>query len=104
MTISIKKGTKFVIKCETGFCGSGTTYFYVAYQDITNTRINELAYEIAINHAESYGIYPECDDEDNEDDDTEYSSNIDGSWYIYDEETHECKRPGGAGGDFMEIS
>jgi hypothetical protein len=70
------------------------------YQDwkvgVFPNHLDDEAWDQAVQHAESYGIYPEStrpDDSDPEDDDQygngEYSVNIEGWWEEYNPEKHD---------------
>lgn len=55
--------------------------------DVTHEELDNDAWQMAVENAESYGIYPECYREENgeldEEFDDSYSHNIEGSWEIY---------------------
>ena len=87
---TVKAGTKIVIGVDAGFAGTDSMTAYILTQDYTSEELGDIAWREGIQHAEMYGIYPEEDrpDEEDEDDTAEYSYNIEGWWDIYDEEEH----------------
>lgn len=89
MTI-IPKGTKIVIGVDAGFAGSDSMQAYVLTQDYTDDQLARIAWEDAVQWAESYGVYPYPDslEEEEEDEGYDYSDNIEGWWDFYDEQTH----------------
>lgn len=83
---------------HTGYCGMDGYDVLVMPDDATEDEIAQEAYRMAVEHAESYGIYPydEYADVEDVEDDTEYSHNIEG-WSLgeYDPEKHDMHRAGG---------
>ncbi len=64
--------------CSTGFCGMDETEIVEFDDDVTTEHLDEYAWDLALQNAESYGIYPyseECDE-----DDESISQGIEGSW------------------------
>ena len=100
----IKAGTKIVFKAHAGQCGTDACEFYVLTDDITENHLNDLAYSFGVEHAESYGIYPEdeASEEDIEESPDDYSSNIEGWYEIYDPKEHDGLRVGD-GNEFTEL-
>jgi hypothetical protein len=96
---------KIIFHLETGECGSEGTENGLFPDDVTDERLNDEAWQRAVQHAESYGIYPESDLEDCSTQDYEelvqsgeidnYSSNVEGWWEDYDPEQHDMLVPGG---------
>lgn len=89
-------------------CGTGTdtAEFYIVPTSVTQEELDDYAWEQAVQHASSYGIYPLSDQpEDDEGDYTDddrysdsYSDEINGSWEDYEPKKHDGKRVGGADG------
>ena len=71
--------------------------FFEFSKAITEDELYDLAWECARHNAETYGIYPasEYDEEDIEQDPESYSDNIEGTWYLYDPEKHDGHSIGG---------
>jgi hypothetical protein len=92
---------KIIFHFETGSCGSEGTEAASFPDNVTEEELNIEAWERAIQHAESYGIYPESDlafysdEELAEIDDNDYSSGIEGWWEDYNPEKHDGLVPGG---------
>lgn len=73
--------------------------------DVTEEELNDDAWQMAIEHASSYGVYPETDLEGVSDEDMaeleesgdidNYTSNIDGWWEDYDPKKHDGLVVGG---------
>lgn len=94
---TIPAGTKIVIGVNAGFAGTDSISAYILTQDYTEDELSDIAWQACqawqegVDHAESYGVYPYPDEYIDEEDDTEYSSNIEGWWEIYDEKKHAGK-------------
>ena len=87
---------KIIFKFHTGFCGMDGIDYQENPDDVTDKELDDEAWFAALQHAETYGIYPTPDrEDDNEDDDENYSDNIEGSWEDYDPEKHDMLKPGG---------
>ena len=92
---------KIIFHLETGYVGMESTEYGLYPDDVTDEELNEDAWHRAIQHAETYGIYPESDlenfsSEEMEDVDTDsYSYNIDGWWEDYDPAEHDDLVAGG---------
>jgi hypothetical protein len=88
---------KLIVKMHTGYIGMDEYDILVMPDDATEDEISEEAYQMALGHAESFGIYPYPDDfDENEEDDSIYSYDIEG--YVigeYDPEKHDMYRSGG---------
>lgn len=89
------------LSCGTGM-NSDEAYLvteedYLAWKNqALDNNMDDEAWIAAVQFAESYGIYPECDrpeDSDPDEDDQygsgEYSENIEGWWEEYDPEKHD---------------
>ena len=84
-----------VLRMYTGTLGTDAAEFYLVPLDITQKELDDLAWELACQNAESFGIYPpdpEGTDEDNEDAD----ENIDGYFELYVPSKHDGLRVGNA--------
>lgn len=89
---------KIVLFLHTGYCGMDAWEFWEVPEDASDDELHELAWERAKYNAESYGIYPSSEwNEDSDDDefDEQYSDSIEGSWEPYDSEKHDGYRVGG---------
>lgn len=89
-------------------CGVGTKQAeaYLVPEDADQKYLDDYSWERAVQHAESYGIYPKCDmpdDFDEEESDVlgeEYSEDIGGWWEEYDEDEHKGQLIYGPRNDF----
>lgn len=85
-------GTYLKISLSTGFAGMDT-YFYVKLDsEYTEDILNDVCWEEAVQHAESYGVYPiseYSDEEMNEDEEDCYTDNIEGYFEVVTEEEAE---------------
>lgn len=79
-------------------CGIGTkdAIAYLVPKDITQSDMDDYAWQATKYHGETYGIYPESEkpedwDEEEHDSwhDDEYSDNIEGWWEEYDADKHD---------------
>jgi hypothetical protein len=90
---------KIVFFLSTGYAGMDAVEFCEYDDDVTDQQLDNDAWMFAIQHAESYGIYPECYREGagelGEEFDDSYSDNIEGSWEIYDSGKHDGYAVGG---------
>lgn len=88
---------RIFFKYRTGYCGSDGYDCLDLPDNYTDEDLDEMAWEQAIEHASRYGYYL-CDEEC-EDINCEYehpgTTNISGSWEVYDPEKHDSKVPGG---------
>lgn len=71
------------VKMHTGY-PSMDSYEIVTIMDDDDA--DELAWEMALSHAESYGVYPYPDDLEEGEDESQYSWNIEGSWEYVDDD------------------
>lgn len=88
----IPAGTKVVFFADAGMAGTDTAAGFILVRDTTESELDEKAWRFGVDWAESYGIYPrsEYEDEDDFDEDDEcYSDGIEGFWDIYYAEKHE---------------
>lgn len=87
---------KYAVFLHTGYCGMDAVEFIEFDKKPSEEELNDICWQLAVEHAEGLGIYPECDREyydDSEDDDC-YSDNIDGSAEEYDPKKHDKYRIG----------
>jgi hypothetical protein len=69
---------------HTGYAGMDSHEAYLVPDHVTDNELDEWAYYKAVDHAESYGIYPPSEDGFEEEGD--YSGdNIDGSWRLFED-------------------
>lgn len=82
---------KIVFTYHTGYCGMDGHDFRVYPDDVTDDELHDDAWEGALSNAESFGIYPYPEEfgDDDEDDETDYSYDIEGSWEEYDPDKHD---------------
>lgn len=82
---------KIVVFIHTGYCGEDTVQLEEVSDDETDEELHELAWEMAVDHASSYG-HELCSDEC-EDDECEYEhpgmTNIEGYWEDYVPDKHD---------------
>jgi hypothetical protein len=84
---------KIVVFLNAGLVGTDAYEFFEVSDDRTHSDLDDLCWQLALDHAESYGIYNRSDYADSEvdvDSSDEYSDNIDGYWEIYKSEDHDC--------------
>jgi hypothetical protein len=86
---------KLIVKLYTGYCGSDTRRALLVDDDATDEEIGEECYSMAVENAESYGIYPYPEYDEDFNDDVEYTEGIDFSFEDYVPEKHDMYRPGG---------
>lgn len=81
-------GTYIKVMLEAGFAGMDTYSYALLKRDFTEDELNETAYQMAKNHAEMYGIYPENEYShlEIEEDPDSYSDNIEGWFEVASEE------------------
>lgn len=91
----IKAGTKIVIGMHAGMAGTDSMEAYILERDFTEKDLEDFAWELGIDHADSYGVYPASDldnlseEELEEIDENDYSDNIEGWWELYDSDKHD---------------
>jgi hypothetical protein len=96
---------KIIFHYETGSVGSEGIDFAVYPDDVSENELYDQAWEGAVQHAESYGIYPASDLEDCTDAELDeltqsgeidnYTESIEGWWEDYVPEKHDMLKPGG---------
>lgn len=80
---------KIIFHLETGVCGMDTHEVYEYDDDVTHQELDQEAWTLAVQNAESYGYYPEEWRDEMEDDvDEDCFTSVEGWWEIYDEEKH----------------
>ena len=101
----IKAGTKIVIGMGAGMAGTDSMEAFILTEDYTESELGDIAWQMGLEHASMYGIYPryELEEMSEEDlaevDEEDYSDNIEGWWEEYNEEEHEGHVTyGGSGG------
>ena len=91
----IKAGTKIVIGMYAGMAGTDSMEGYVLGMDYTEDDLNDMAWQYGVEHASSYGVYPQyeleemSEEELSEVNEDNYSDNIEGWWELYDAEKHD---------------
>ena len=76
-----------VLHLSTGIIGTEVSFFYELNKDYTVEALNEYAYEMAVEHAQQYDIYPpEYLEEDEKFPEDKISDMICGWWEEYDPE------------------
>ena len=101
--IKENKMRKMVVHCSTNQVGTDCVYPLLVQDSATETEIDDRAWQIAVEHAASYGIYynGDLDEEDiPEGDEDSYTGAIEGFAEDYDPEKHDMLRQGG--GSFEE--
>ena len=80
---------KIVFGMSAGFAGMDDTRLVIFDDNPTDAELHSIANDLANDFADMYGVEPYPDDYDEEDDDgTRYSDNIEGWWSEYSEEDH----------------
>lgn len=87
---------RYIIECHSGYAGSDA-YVAVSFPEKPSEKeLSEAAWEIAVDNADGFGIYPYPDDIDiEEEDEDNYSQNIEGVAHEYVPELHDMRRCGG---------
>lgn len=100
---------KIVFFLNAGCAGTDEAQAWVFNKPITDDELSDMAWELAVAHAESYGIYPMSEmpegyDEDSEDGwlSDQYNDNIEGYWEEYDAEKHDGRIVYGDGVQWLE--
>jgi len=84
-----------IVFINTGLCGEhGVEAFQVA-DDATIDEIHEICFEMACQHAESFGHYFSYEDDEEENDDGWQSDWLDFHYEDYNPEVHDDERCGG---------
>lgn len=79
---------KLFVTLRTGYCGMDAHDLIEVPDYLSEEDINEEIWDMAVNHASSYGIYPPSD-EDEDDEDYQDWSNIEGIYEEYQPEKHD---------------
>lgn len=88
---------RYVVFLDTGYVGMDTCEALSMPDDHTESELSRVVWDMAVEHASSYGIEPS----DGFDPEDEYSGeNIGGAAELYDPEKHDMLHPGG--GSFLE--
>lgn len=77
-----------VFLLDAGMAGTDSAEFAEFDDSVTDDELSAEAWERALDHASSYGVYTMSDMPDDWHSD-EYSDNIDGYWEEYDPEKHD---------------
>lgn len=89
----MKKGDKIVVFLDAGMTGTDFSEFYELGSDYTDDELNSIIWNMALDNAETYGIYDantyNGDEEDAEEEEIELSYNIEGYYEIYDPKSHD---------------
>jgi len=85
---------KLVFFMETGQCGTGAVEFIEVPHTYTDDQLADLAWTLARENAEMYGIYPEqdyeeCTSEEIDELGDSLSDNIEGWWEEYNPDEHD---------------
>lgn len=87
---------KLIAHLITGYAGSDARVAVTFDDDTPERVISDELYDMAVQHAEAYGIYPYPDEDLGEDDDeNDYTDNIEAYYEVYDPEKHDMLRAGG---------
>lgn len=52
---------KYIVFLETGYCGSQAYEFIEFDEEPNEETLSDICWRLAVDNAESYGIYPECE-------------------------------------------
>lgn len=77
---------KIIYHLHVGFAGMDDTRLVVFDDNPTNKELDDIANDLALDWADSYGYYPPSDDTD--EDDEYVSEGIEGYWEEYDPNEH----------------
>lgn len=83
------------------FAGTDNYEAWFVPPEATNTKLDDFAWEAAVQHAERYGVYPESYREDDDEEDDSYSDNIEGYFQEYNSEKHDGRLVFGSARDFQ---
>jgi hypothetical protein len=89
------KMRKLIAHLVTGYVGSDARVAVTFDDDTPESVISDELYDMAVQHAESYGIYPYPVEELDEEDEDDYTDSIEAYYEEYDPEKHDCLRAGG---------
>lgn len=96
----------YIVHMSVGYAGMDAYAALSMPDDATEEEVDQEAWYMALDHAESYGYYPpDCDyDEEDEEEDSwnsdKISDNIEGCPELYNPEKHDMHRSGG--GSFQQ--
>ena len=79
---------KILLTLRTGYAGMSAHEAWLIPEDVSDDDLDNWAWERAVDHADSYGIYPsDFDAEEDEDaEEPRYSGdNIEGSWRLFED-------------------
>lgn len=91
----VKAGTKIIIGVDAGLAGTEDSDAYQLSCDYTTEELDNIAWQMGLDHAAMYGIYPAEERPDDYDEDSsrvgddEYSDDIEGYWKEYVPKEHE---------------
>lgn len=93
---------KIIVFADAGMCGTDGAIAMLVNDEDSDSQIDEMAWEEALEHAQMYGDLVEEYPEDDEDYDSHYIviETISSSWADYDGDNHDGYRVGG--GSFEE--
>lgn len=112
---------KAIVRLETGQVGTDATEAWLVPEaalmdhingtvDYKNDRVADAGWQLALDNAEMYGIYPMSDKQEDEDEEDgeywkhdEYSEDIGYTWELYNPEEHDGLVPGGGEWEWREI-
>ena len=89
---------KMVLLLYGGIVGTDTAEFYLVHKDTSQEDLDADGWQMAVEWAGQFGVYPECDRPEDEDDENhdngEYSDDICYTWEEYVPEKHDMLRVG----------
>jgi hypothetical protein len=93
---------RYIVTLETGYAGMDAHEALLMPDDHTEDELSQVVWDMAVDHASSYGVeVGDSDSFDPDDNDNEYSGeNVAGFAELYDPEKHDGLRCGG--GSFEE--
>jgi hypothetical protein len=92
---------RYVVELETGYVGMTTHEALSMPEDHTDDELAQTVWDMAVDHASSYGIEVGDSDSFDPDGEEEYSGeDVEGYAELYDPEKHDMLRPGG--GSFLD--
>lgn len=83
---------RIVFKCSAG-AGTTSAEAYEVPVDVTDEQLDAFAWELAVNNAETFGIYEpsfdsDCDEEDEEEEQHDWDQ-VEGHWEVYNSNKHD---------------
>jgi hypothetical protein len=92
---------RYVVFLEVGYAGMDTCEALSMPDDHTEEELSQAAWDMAVDHASSYGVkVGDSYDPDDEEEDYYSGENVEGYAELYDPEKHDMLRPGG--GSFLK--